>query len=202
MASVRIDGELVEFEGPAPATASEAFQLIEGFVGGQGRVISAVFLDGEASSIESVAEHGQYDSLDFVTMAPEAQLLAMCRTWSEASAACIQSLGKVSSICLRMDWERSRSEVVDLLEELRSVIEGLGVLQNYGSESQASWSVAFGESFSGGIGAIDLVVDAIEARSPARLSDALAGPMKDGWARVKADLDTAVIPELEMGVSQ
>jgi len=197
MGNIYIDGEKVDFDGPAPASCGEACQLIDGFLAGQGKVIAEVVLNGESVSIEKASEQGEFESLEFATTTPEQQLLEMCRVWSEACAKSVEGLSQLGRSCLRQRWPESQSETLRFLEEFRSVIEGLGILQNYGAESRAEWSSDFGGSFERGVGAVDQVVDAIEAKSPTRLSDTLVGAMQESWSEVKAKLDRQVVPALE-----
>lgn len=197
MGAVFIDGERVEFEGAAPATCGEACALIEGHLSSQGCLIESVRVDGELFSLEAAQGVEVYEKVEFVSVTPQKQLLAMCGTWAQECAGRVADAGSVASFVLRNGRDGSRSRVVGLLEALRPLIEGLGILQNYGGETQASWAGGFSKAFEAGIASIDGVVDAVESGNCVRLSDRLALELSVSWAEIERELTGKVIPQLE-----
>ncbi|MDQ8180428.1 hypothetical protein [Pelagicoccus sp. SDUM812005] len=197
MGQVFINGELVEFEGDAPRTCQEACSLIEGFLSGQGLAIGEVELDGASLSLEEAAGKGEYERLSFTSISPQLQLLEMCRRWKDETASLVEAMDELSGAVLRSGWSESQQQVVDFLEKLRPVVEGVGVLQQFGSDSGSDWTAEVNGVFQGGLGAIDEIVSAVEARDCVLLSDRLAEALSGRWSEVARCLEGVVIPSLE-----
>ncbi|MBC2605774.1 hypothetical protein [Pelagicoccus albus] len=202
MADIYINDEKVEFEGSPPASCGQAYELIEGFLSGQGLMIDKIELDGVQVAAESLLERDNYSELRFRSVSPQSKLLQMCGEWS---ALCSQLTGKLRGLSgqvLRQGWAKSQSDSVELLEEMRPLIEGLGVLQNFGSESNLDWTSSFDQAFSSGVASIDEVVNAVESKNCVALSDRLADSMAPSWSKVEDCLQSEIIPGLEKVVEQ
>ncbi len=197
MGRVSLNGENVEFEGAPPQTCEEACSLVDGFLSGQGLAIDEVKVDGLVMSLEDAMARGEYQLLEITSIQPQLQLLAMCRSWKDETRALIAEMEKLGVSVLRRSWSESQEAVVAFLEKVRPVVEGIGVLQNFGSESGASWTAEVSSSFQGGIAGIDRVVNAVEAKDCAMLSDSLACDLAGGWGKVAQCLEEVVIPSLE-----
>lgn len=202
MATVSIDGENVEFEGDAPQTCGQACELIEGFLSGQGLIIESVSVDGEAVPLEHAFAREAYQSIDFKSISPQAQLLAMCKQWERECSELRSKMESLGGSILRSGWSDAQSSVVALLETLRPLIEGLGILQNFGNESAAAWSVSVGSCFEKALASIDSVVNAVEARNSVALSDALAEALAVNWGAMAVCLADEVLPALEGDLAQ
>lgn len=200
MASVAIDGEKVAFEGDPPSTCGEACELIAGFLSGQGLMIASVSVDGEELSVDAAALRGEYAALDFCSVSPRAQLLAMCKAWQGGCEGLSKEMDSAGSLVLRRAWSESQADVVTLLEKVRPLVEGLGVLQNFGNESSAVWQQSVGASFAAGLASIDVTVDAVQSGDCVVLSDCLAGDMAESWGGISEVLARQVIPVLEAEV--
>lgn len=197
MATVSIDGENVEFEGDAPQTCAQACELIEGFLSGQGLIIESISVDGEAVVLEDAFAREAYQHIDFKSISPQAQLLAMCKQWERECSELCSNMESLSGSILRRGWSDAQSSVVALLETLRPLIEGLGILQSFGTESGAAWSGAVVCHFEKGLSSIDSVANAVEARNSVALSDSLAEGLAVDWGAIADCLAGEVIPALE-----
>ncbi|EDY83808.1 hypothetical protein VDG1235_3435 [Verrucomicrobiia bacterium DG1235] len=199
MGTVFIDGESVEFDGEAPGTCRAVCELIENFIAGQGRVISSVAVDGSELPIESALEAGSFASIAFTTSSPQEQLLAMCKTWSADCEERARDADATATLVLRSGFQDGQAKVVAFLEKLRPLIEGLGILQNFGSETESVWASRFEEVFGTSIAAVDRVVDAVESRDCVALSDRLSDTLATSWRAVREELLGVVIPALDEG---
>lgn len=197
MGQVSLNGEIVEFDGPSPQTCGEACKLIDGFLSGQGLSIGEIKVDGAALSLEEALDRGAYQTLAFTSVSPQVQLLAMCRTWKDGAAELVAKMDELSVAVLRCSWSESHQSVVALLDAVRPVVEGIGVLQRFGAESEAAWGGEVNVSFERALEGIDRVVGSVEARDCVALSDGLAGDLAASWRQVIRCLDEAVIPCLE-----
>lgn len=201
MGDVVIDGEKVEFDGSAPQTCRDACTLIEGFLSGQGKMIESISLDGERLDIEAAFQREAYRTLEFTTTSPQAQLLTMCKGWKSGAVSLIEEMDTLSSSILRSRWNDNQTAVVSLLEKLRPLIEGLGVLQGYGKDSAAEWTSGFEVAFQRGLEGIDQVVSAVESRKAALLSDRVAANLVGGWTQIVDCLGDQVIVSLEKEIA-
>lgn len=201
MAEVAIDGENVEFEGDPPKTGQDACQLIEGFLAGQGRLIKSISVDGREVSLDEASTFGAYEKIVFVSTTPQEQLLTMCEIWSKDCHDLSIEMKRIGTAVLRSSWSDSQQAAVALLEKLRPLIEGVGILQNYGEESGATWQKSVSESFAGALAAIDKVADSVESKNCVALSDYVSDHMSPAWRRVSDCISLEVIPELEGAVS-
>ncbi|MDQ8186180.1 hypothetical protein [Pelagicoccus sp. SDUM812002] len=201
MGTVYIDGEKVEFEGGAPGSCSEACSLVEDFLAGQGLALGSVMLEGEELTLEEASSREGYELLEFRSASAQAQLLAMCRSWRDEIASLSIQIRELSAFVLRNGWGESQDAVVALTEKLRPVIEGVGVLQQFGTDSEAVWRNSVSSGFQKGLVAVDQVVNAVESRDCARLSDRLAGDLATSWEAVSGCLESEVIPILEEEVA-
>lgn len=198
MSTVFVDGEKVEFEGEAPESCQSVCELIQTFLGNQGKLVSSVEVDGKEIALEEASGIEAYETLAFVSISLSQHLIDMCRTWG---AVCDELVGNgrgYARSCLRQRWDETQSEVVNYLEGFRPLIEGLGILQNFGSESEAAWRDDFGASFENAVGKIGVLANAIEARSVVRVSDLLAKDFVESWSRLGVVLNEKVIVQLEL----
>lgn len=197
MGRVLINGESVEFEGEAPQTCAQACELIEGFLSGQGLMVESVSVDGSEVSIEAARNVGAFEEVSFVSLSPEQQLLGMCKGWEVDCLALVKEMDGLSTKVLKCEWNDSQVAVVELLEKLRPLLEGFGVLLDYGKSSSASWERSVSSGFEGGVASINSAVDAVESRDCVVLSDCLAFSMSAGWAGLALCLAEEVIPVIE-----
>lgn len=197
MRRVVLNGETVEFEGDAPGTCREACELVQGFLAGQGLAVDSVQVDGAAVTLEDAANLESYFVLEIASITPLEQLLQMCGTWKSGIEEQLAEMNSLGSFVLRNAWEKSQAAVVALLEKMRPLIEGIGVLQNFGSESGAAWAEQVTAAFEGGLAGIDGVADAVESGDCVWLSDAVALGLSEGWSSVGACLQDVVVPALE-----
>ncbi len=201
MGRVLIDGENVEFEGNAPQTCGAACELIEGFLSGQGMILESVLVDGREVSIETAREVGAFEEVAFVSVSPHQQLLGMCRGWKNDCLSRVERMEALSSLVLKREWSDSQVAVVELLEQLRPLVEGLGVLLDFGKNSSAEWEQILSSGFEAGVGSINIAVDSIESRDCVVLSDCLAFQMREAWEGLASCLGGEVIPTLEKELS-
>lgn len=197
MGTVYVDGEKVDFQGDAPEGCQAVCELIQTFLGNQGKLVATVEVDGDTISVEEVSRIEKFDTLSFTSISFLQHLLEMCRTWSAECAMKLEAGRQISRTCLRQAWGTSQTEAVNYLEGFRPLMEGFGVLQQFGSESEAAWLEEFAQAFENAVGKIDGLANAIEARSAVRVSDSLALEFVEAWGSLGTVLDTRVIKQLE-----
>ncbi|MBK1875756.1 hypothetical protein [Pelagicoccus mobilis] len=197
MRRVVLNGEDVEFEGEAPGSCKEACTLVEGYLSGQGLSLESVAVDGVAMSLEEAMEIADYSVLEFKSMSALAQLLNMCGAWRDETSKLLEEMRGLGAMVLRSGWSDSQVAVVEFLEKMRPVIEGIGVLQNFGNESGAPWAARVTAAFQAGLASIDGVANSIESRDSVRLSDFVASSLYESWREVVLCLEEDVIPVLE-----
>ncbi|MDQ8201533.1 hypothetical protein [Pelagicoccus sp. SDUM812003] len=181
MSEVYLDGEKVEFQGDAPESCADAIALIENYLGGVGRVVERVELDGVERELQDLAQVVNYGVLAFFTQSAQQRLASLCGQWSEASSRIAEEAETLASVSLRVEWKESQMKVVDCLERMRPIIEGVEVARGYGEESQAAWTEALGQAFQRGIDSINAVADAVESGDSVRVSDQLASEVAPSW---------------------
>lgn len=201
MGTIFIDGESVEFEGEGPANCRAAWEIIENFVSGQGRMIGAVAINGEDLALDAILERENFETLAFKTISPQERLLSMCEEWRLACEERVRDAELVATSVLRLSVNDGRNQVVAFLEKLRPLIEGLGILQGYGGDTDAQWCPSFNAVFGQAIASIDSVVDAVESRDCVRVSDSLALTLAGAWRSIVVELRGSVEPSLELGIA-
>lgn len=164
-------------------------------------VLESVSVDGTEISIEAAREVGPFEEVAFKSVSPHQQLLGMCKGWKNDCLSRVEHMETLSSLVLKRDWNDSQGAGVELLEQLRPLVEGLGVLLDFGKNSSATWEQSLSVGFEAGVGSINTVVDSIESRDCVVLSDCLAFQMKEAWERLASCLDEEVIPILEKELS-
>lgn len=201
MSAVYIDGEKVDFQGAAPATVGEAFGLVEHFLGENGRVIEAVLVNGEEMAVADAVEAGSYERFEVKSLTVSQKLLAMCKLWQRECEGRVEESRTLASQVLRQKVSETNTQVVALLESLRPVLEGCGILENFGKENETGWSEGFAKAFHEGVGAIDRIADAVESQDCVAISDRLAEGLARSWESVSRELEQSVIVSLESEVA-
>lgn len=201
MGTVYLDGERVDFQGDAPATGGEVWNALEGHLGEQGRVLESVSIDGREVALEDAGELGAFEKLEFRSVSLNQRLLSLCKLWLEECSARAREGEEVAAVALRSGWATSQERVVSLLEGMRNAIEGFGILENFGEQSEAAWSARFSEAFAAGIAAVDGVADAVEGRDCVALSDRLADEWAARWRTVAEVVEGEVLAALRKEVA-
>ncbi|MEM9160664.1 MAG: hypothetical protein AAGB46_16570, partial [Verrucomicrobiota bacterium] len=117
MAEVFLDGEKVDFEGTEPSSANELWNLVESFLGQQGRVLTQLTLDGEAWRLGDA--DCAFAKAEFSSESQGQQVEALLASVLEKADAVGAYLEAFSGACLARPWRETQKAAPDLLEVLK-----------------------------------------------------------------------------------
>lgn len=197
MREVVLDGEAVAFEGPPPESLSLVRQLIEQHLSSAGRVLHALQVDGVARNLEVSDEVEDFRKVEFTSVSFLEKLREMVAQWIEACNQGIDTQMQVAASALSLPWKKAQQETVLLLESLRPVLEGCGILEQFAQQNGAAWQAAFSESFQACVASIDAVIETVQSGDCVRLSDQLAIKASSSWTALRETLASTVLPQLE-----
>lgn len=201
MGTVYLDGERVDFQGDAPATGGEVWNALEEHLGQQGRVLESVAIDGREVALEEAGELGAFEKLEFRSVSLNERLVSLCELWLKECSGRAREGEEIAALALRSGWATSQERVISLLEGMRDAIEGFGILENFGSQSEAAWAARFSAAFAAGIAAVERVADAVESRDCVALSDRLAEEWAARWRAVIEVVEGEALPALRKEVA-
>lgn len=171
MSQVYLNGENVDFQGPAPATVSEVWSLLEEFLGQSALLIDRMHVDGEGWVPDGDSGSRTYQTIEVFSVTQEGKVAQIV----------VELLGQRSlleeqwRICARQvlsrPWTVFQNEGIGLLNSTQPLIQSLGLLVAYSKGRDAEWSQSLeqaAESLNAELGSL---LDAFEAGDCVVFSD-------------------------------
>lgn len=179
MSEVFLDGEEVTFDGPPPASVSAVWTLVEGFLGGSGKVIRSMEVDGvewtpesgsEIETYRKIAVHSwtQLENLIFsveqiVLQGPELQSV-----WKQASRE-ILSTG----------WKSYQNTAIAHLDRLQPWVQVSEILLGLAEAQSLPWEQDARRLQTALNACLGALIDTFEPRDSVRFSDLAARDLQE-----------------------
>lgn len=196
MGEIFLDAEKVDFEGAAPATVAEAWTVVSEYLGGMGRVLEEMQVDGQAWDAEKGDPNVGYGCIRFVSLSQGEKVFQLAQRWLSAGRALLPELEAKSVCVLSLSWESACQEASASLEALRPVLEGFGLMCQYGEQVQATWLSVALEGYGACVKSIETVLAAVDAGNVVQLSDGFALDLLVAWEAFLERVEGELMPFL------
>lgn len=160
MPEVFIDGESIQFDGPAPGSLEALLGLLEQALGESGRVLAGVSIDGV--QVESGVAAGAYEMarrVDVVSLTVADAVARVAAGCARSAAQVRQEAENLATEVVRRGWSDVESGVLVLSERLGQLLQELGSLESHESLGPVvhAWAEALNR-WMDGVGARDAAV--------------------------------------------
>ena len=199
MAEVFLDAEKVDFQGGEPATASALWELLDGYLGQQGRVLDALRLDGDAWTLGS--EDRAYGKAEATSISQGARIEALLNGVMQGGEPLTEEFRELSRKCLSQGIEQSKRQAMSVVESVKPFLEVMGLVEMYGKNSDRPWTPALSQSMAALNEAIGSWLDAVEAGKSVELSDRSALSVLPALESVILQSNESIVGQVEGGAS-
>ncbi len=202
MGEVFLNGEIVDFQGPAPATAIEAWTLLEQFLGQSGLLIERMGVDGQDWTPGGVSDSATYRKIEVFSVTQEdkvsqivAELLRQGPALEERWSACSRQV-------LSRPWVSFQKHGIELLNDTQPLVQSLGLLHEYAKGCQAEWGPSLGRATGHLNVELGSLLDAFEAGDCVVFSDVAESGILAGLQEIFRVLNDEVASGLESGMTE
>ncbi|OUW16690.1 MAG: hypothetical protein CBD18_06350 [Opitutales bacterium TMED158] len=201
MGTVYLNGENVDFQGPAPATPLEVWSVLENHLSQSGMLIERMEVDGAdwvPGSDEPTVSYGTIHIHSVSQSSKATQIVDELRKSRESlEGSWLDAAREV----LRSPWDRFQPRALELLDATQPLIQSVSVLVAFGQESESNWGQELQQASHSLNEGVERLIDAFEARDSVSFSDAAGMECLDGVRAVFGALDAAA-SELRKGAIQ
>ena len=169
MAEVFLDGEKVDFQGSEPDSVSALWELLDGHLGQEGRVLDSMLLDGTDWSLGY--EDRSYCRAEALSVSQGARIESLLVRALESGEDVSSGLALLSRKCLSQAFEQSKVEAMNLVEVVKPFLEVLGLVEMYGESHERGWANSLAQEMGLLNDAIGGWLDAVELGKSIPLSD-------------------------------
>lgn len=201
MSEVYLDGEKVDFNGPAPASVAEVWALVDGFLSESGRLIRTMNVDG----VEwTPGMDGGSDGFEVVRILAVSQLENLIESLEEFCGQRDEFLKrwkKIASRVLSVEWMSLQPEAIECIESVSPLIQSMEVLVDFGRSQNFDWVDVLANESQRLNGCVGKMIDTFEPKDSVGFSDLAAVDMTETLERICALYIKEVIPALK-GVTE
>ena len=199
MSKVYIDGEIVDFQGPAPATAMEVWSLLEQFLGQSALLIENMRVDGSDWMPGENADSASYERIEAFSITQEGKVAQIVDELLGQGSVLEERWRNCAREVLSRPWTSFQNDGVELLNATQPLVQSLGVLVAYSKDCDAVWSRVL-ESVAERLNAsLGLLLDAFEASDCVVFSDVAERGLLANVSEAFRILNDDVAPKLESG---
>lgn len=200
MKKVYIDGEIVDFEGPAPVTAMEVWSLLEQFLGQSGLLIETMRVDGNDWMPGGNADSESYETIEAFSITQEGKVAQIVDELLGQRSVLEERWRNSAREVLSRPWTSFQNDGVELLDATQPLVQSLGVLVVYSKDCDAVWSHVL-ESVAERLNvSLGLLLDAFEASDCVVFSDVAEHGILANVSEAFRILKDDVAPKLESGI--
>ena len=202
MSEVTLNGENVDFQGPAPATAIEVSSLLEQFLGQSGLLLERMVVDGEDWAPSEESDSKTYRKIEAFSISREDKVAQIVAELLGQQPVLEKQWGACTHQVLSRPWLVFQNEGLELLGATQPLVQSLSVLVEYANGCDAEWSGELGtasENLNVGLGSL---MDAFEAGDCVVFSDVADGKVLAGIREAFRVLKDDVGPSLEKGAQK
>ncbi len=197
MANVFLDGESVDFQGPAPGSASEVWSLLENFMGQSGLLIQRMLVDGKEWTPDVGDGSGEFQSIEVFSMTQEQNVSNMIGELLGQREGLLERWRASARAALSRPWESFREEAIEVLNATQPLVQCVGLLVEYSKNRDADWTSALEEVAELLNQALSSVMDAFEASNCIAFSDTAERALPIRLEKVYSALSKQVLPNLD-----
>ncbi|MCH6255870.1 hypothetical protein MLD52_04880 [Puniceicoccaceae bacterium K14] len=174
MAEVYLDEEVVNFEGPPPQDVNAVWSLVEGFLGGAGKLIRSMTVDGNGWTPESGVEIGEFEKIEIRSWSQLENLIFCVEQFVLQKTEMLDSWDHAGRKVLSTSWTSYQTEAVESLESLKPLIQLAETLANVAQSQAFDWGGRFGELNNSLNTCLGKLIDTIGSKDSIRFSDLVA----------------------------
>ncbi len=178
MSEVWLDGEQVDFQGPAPSSTSEVWAVLEQYLGGVDRVVAEFLVDDEEWNSEG-GEVTAYQVVRAQSRSQEENLALIANALIDQKDVLLGAWREVSLKVLSTGWESFQQEAIGVLNVTQPLLENCGLLTQFANARGLGWEDSLQQASQGMEGALGIYMDAFEAADCVALSDCAAVTMTE-----------------------
>jgi len=202
MSEVTLNGENVDFQGPAPATVIEVWTLVEQFLGQSGLLLERMRVDGEDWAPSGESDSKTYRKIEAFSISREGKVAQIVSELLRQQPVLEKQWDACAHQVLSRPWPVFQNEGLELLGATQPLVQSLSVLVEYANGCDAEWGGELGlasENLNTGLG---FLMDAFEAGDCVLFSDvaetSVLANIREGFRVLKSD----VAPSLEKGAQK
>jgi|ETNmetMinimDraft_22_1059887.scaffolds.fasta_scaffold00010_53 hypothetical protein len=192
MGEVYLNGEHVDFQGPAPETPLEVWSVLENFLGQSRMLIDRMEVDGNywmPGGDDGAVSYGEIQAFS-VSQSEKATQIAT--ELLDLRESIVEQWQNASRIALREPWSSFQAKAIELLDATQPFVQSASVLVAFGQESEADWAIELQRAANALNSGIELLIDAYEAGDCAKFSDTASGPCLKGIGEVNTVLRSMI----------
>ena len=195
MGQVFLNGENVDFQGPAPETPLEVWSVLENFLGQSRLLIDRMEVDGSDWMPGGENSIVSYRTIHAYSVSQGAKAAQIATELLEARESLIEQWEAAGRIVLREPWSSFQEKAIQLLDATQPLVQSASVLVAFGQESDADWTQELQRSADGLNSGIGALIDAFEAGDSVGFSDTASGTCLTGIREVCSILDSVTLTE-------
>ena len=189
MPEVILDGEKVDFQGPAPQTAGTVWSLIENYLGSAERLIVSFEVDGRAWN--AGGEDVAYDRIDIRSESQVERLAALTETvlsdWDRIDNAWTE----IASLSLSVNDDGLKRLGGHGMEVSGNALQVSQFLVAYGDHHQTAWNSVLKAELEMVNSGLSQWMDAFEGKRVIGISEFAANEVATAFGSLKAVLNEA-----------